>query len=290
MIGGWGFGGALGNRSGLGASPPAPPEETPDPVIIMQIDIGTAVEQDNAVYSPASEGNLVAWFDFSDAANYTLNGGSTAYTAIKNKVSGVIWTPTDGTLPYEASGLNGHSCAHPAVVGDALISTESAVVTAGDTTSASKPYTWFTVWQADTLDVASYIFGWGNSGQATDDVRGFGQSSASTGRYGQHIVNPSAAVVSSTASTDSTTAHTHCWHGDATHSFHLDGGTAAPSGASQSVVGITPNRAALFCQPRATPASPGVGRCGEVLIYSAELDSTARGRVQAYLKAKWGTP
>jgi len=241
-----------------------------------------------ANYSPVSEGNLLSWVDFQDLATYTVV--STDITALSDKVAGVTWTSTDGTCPYDATGINGHPCAKPAVIGDRFNTTNAALVAAMDTTAAAKPYTWFSVVLATSLDVLEYIMGWANSTTNTDDMRGFGQGTASTGRWAQHIVNGATAVVSSTAATDIATAHVLCWHGNVTHNFQLDNAAAAPAAAVQSVVGITPDRVALFGRPRLTPDNPATSRIGENLFYGAELDAAAVTRVANYLKTKWGTP
>src|SRR6188474_847238 len=75
-------------------------------------------------WTPTTEVDLLMWIDMLDPTTYTVNGGGTGISAIKNKATNVSLTLPVNNTPYEATGVNGKPCLHPIVIGDRMTFTE----------------------------------------------------------------------------------------------------------------------------------------------------------------------
>lgn len=71
--------------------------------------------------------------------------------------------------------------------------------------------------------------------------------------------------------------------------LYEDGGTAV-TGASNASHTVSQANMRVGAQASATAQRFGQIDLAELIVYSAALNDTDRGNVQAYLKAKWGTP
>jgi uncharacterized repeat protein (TIGR02059 family) len=244
-------------------------------------------------YLPSDEAGLVLWFDVQDAANITVVGG-TAASAIKNKVSGVSHAVVSANCPYEATGLNGHPCLHPTgPTGQAFVGTEAAVLAAQDDNS---PYTVVYVIAMDAADATNIVFAAGVAGALPR--RSYGTNITGGGRHVHSCVNnantfnlsATAGVGSSNADNVSTSMHRVCWHSNggasAVVSCRVNNGAADPNGTSCVAGTLTPTRYKWLS--RADDASATMaGKAAEHLLWNVELDAAARGRVDAYLAARW---
>jgi hypothetical protein len=241
-------------------------------------------------YTPQSESTPLAWIDLQDATAITLNGGSTGVTQVKNKISGVQWDTPANDTPYEAAGLNGHPCLHPIVVGDRIMFTEAAVVSAFDCPNTTKPYTIYYVVKADSTTTGVATFGVGNTGVSSASTRTWGQrSGVATYEYAQTAPASNTVIRSTGAVT--TAVNVLCWHSPGT-GVHLSTNNAAddPNDAATTpsyVPGTGPNQGSLFSRPDLGPDSPAIQRFGELWVFGAEHDAAARTRVYNYLSTKW---
>lgn len=245
-------------------------------------------------YTPASEGGALIHFDMLDPTAYTLNGGSTGVTQIKNKISNVQWLFNQGAdCPYEAAGINGHPCLHPTLVTHASISTEAAVVSALDCPNTAKPYTLIYVALPDSTTTGVATFGVGNSGVSSASTRVWGQRAAQT-QYEYAQTTP--ATVGSgrtTAGTVSASLNYLAWVSPGTTlTCYLNNSALAITESTAGAVnpaytpGTGPNRAALFCRPDIAPDSPAIQRFGELWLFDKALDAAALTRVYNYL-TRW---
>lgn len=243
------------------------------------------------VYSPGSEASPLANVDLQDASNYTLNGGSTGITQIKNKVSGVVWTCPVNNTPFEAAGINGHPCLHPIVIGDRIEFTEAAVWGQFDCANTAKPYTIYYVQKLDSTTTGTAAFGVGNTGVSSASTRVWGQRAGiATYQYAQ-TAPATAATVNSVLATD-TNVDVLCWHspGVGVH-LHLNNGAQDTNSNTSTdptyTPGTGPNRGSLFSRPDSAPDSNAIGRFGEFWIFGAEHDAAAQTRVYNFLSTKW---
>lgn len=239
------------------------------------------------VYSPLDEGNGVAWFDLQDTGAYTTSGGDVA--TVTNKVSTTVWSEASNRPAFNATRINGlPGLDFDAANSEKIISTEAAVFGA---LQDSPAYTMAYVGQFDVADSSHTLFGAGNSGFSANRTKRWGTNTGGTGQWAASTTDNAGAGVNglSAASTSNTNAHIFLWHASGSAiTLQVDNGTADPSGATHSVGTLTLNRCALGCRPDSAPDSFGDGGLGELLLYSVELDSSARGRIYTYLSDRWG--
>ena len=236
-------------------------------------------------YSPADEGNLVWWGDMNDPTTYTESGG--IITARANKVTAVAVTPT-GSPGYQATGLNSLPTADYDGVNMSFLGTEAAVVAVAIDSAAKSV---FAVAAFDVVDRLDALVGWGNSGFAANRSAWFGQTSATTGRLLASYINDAGTAVAITGVTQSnTTAHVYSWvHTGAAVTGWIDNVEDLPSTAFAPGT-LTADRFAIGERPTSARDRRADAQISEELVYSVALSSAARTRVNAYLKAKWGTP
>jgi hypothetical protein len=238
------------------------------------------------VYSPLLETSVVSWINLRNPAGFTESAG--AITGVVNLVSSVTWA--DGTLPdYSATGIN----SRPAMVLNGTShwvgSTEAAAVAA---LTDSPPYTALAVAQASAAAVAA-IIGAGASGVASNRTREFGTSNSSGGllrtvadddAVGNSLVSNSSAVSLTSAPFVGT------WHsaGDPAVNIRHNGTLVGSTSLAGTVGTLTPTRIALGCRPDSVPDRFFGGAIGESITFSAEKNSAAIARLEAYLFAGWG--
>lgn len=239
-----------------------------------------------AVYDPRDEGAAVLWVDFSDAASFTESGG--VVTALTNKISGGSLTPT-ASPTYSATALNSKPGSTLNGSSQYYEGSEAAVVALGVNAPA---YTVTGVAIFSSIDVATdVLFSWANSGVATSGSRLYGESSSSTGRMRAQAQSDAGVLVTinGVIQTD-TTAHVYSFHTPGvTAEAEIDGVTDIASTALDPGV-CTGNRYAIGARPDNIPDAFMNGIFSEIWVHAKELDSAARARVLAYLKAKWNTP
>jgi hypothetical protein len=236
-------------------------------------------------YSPADEGNLVWWGDMNDPTTYTESGG--VITARANKVTAVAVTPT-GSPGYLATGLNTRPTADYNGTTAYFLGTEAAVVAAGVNAPAA---TVFAVAALDTVDRLDALVGWGNSGVADNRTLWFGQTTVLSGRMVAASLNNAGTsiAVSGSAQTD-TTAHVYVFATTGTTVSSWIDGVADIVAAAFNPGTVTPDRFAIAARPDSAPDRIGDHQTSEELVFVAALSAPAIARVNAYLKAKWGTP
>lgn len=234
-------------------------------------------------FTPLSIAGAVLWFDMQDPASYTQAG---TVTSITNKASSVAWTEATNPPGYLAAGLGSSPCMDFNGTNQRIISAEAAVVAVFTNAHA---FTLFFVGAFNTVDRGDAAFGVGNSGQAVNSVRSFGQSTSSTGRWISDLINDAGTTISLVGTQQSDTLqHIHCWHGPGTTtSLNLDNAAANPSNGAQNPGVLTPNRCALGCRPRTTPNIFFDGQGGEWILYDSELSAGNITDVYNYLTAKW---
>lgn len=231
--------------------------------------------------SPNPLGTVWAWWDFSDTSTITADGSGNIVT-IKDKTG------------------NGHDAAAPAVSQRPAQSTLNALncglfnsaaltvlVASGWTATLASPYTYFVVWTQTVASSALYqpgpVGGWEVTGDDSpailfdnfDNTRIVMEAGAGS------ILKPLAAPYTQHQAT--------LIFNDGTSTFRLDG---AATGGTTNEKPITNVALGAAHWP---PIGGGVvsvmdGKIGEVLIYQGALSSTQYANVEAYLKAKWGTP
>jgi len=238
-------------------------------------------------FSPLDIAGCVAWFDMQDAGSFTVAAGEVS--AITNKVSSVSWTEATNRPAYAATGLNSLPCMDFDGTNDQIIDTEAAVF--GALTNAAA-YTLFYVAALNTIDRNEAIFGVGDSAQAANRARYWGQSSSGLGRHRSDSINDAGTLVTVIGSVaPDTTAHVYSWYSPGTTvSLSTDQAAANPNATAQNPGTLTPNRSALGCRPRTAPDQFFDGQLGEFLLYNSELSGADRTTVAAYLKTRWSTP
>lgn len=225
--------------------------------------------------NPTSISGLVAWYDFSDITSLWQDTGLTsAVTADGQSIKGVTDKSgggldlTEATAPptYKASIQNGRSIARFAAA-------SSNKLTRALTPSTSQPFTVLAVAKATASAATKVIFN-GNTSNHGMFI------TATTGTLG--LINTS----NFTGSTDRTGAF-HVFSGlfnNASSQIWTDGASEA-TGSIGSSLALAGTRLGI----RQDGSSPFGGDIAEVLLYSS-MSSADRATVEAYLKARWGTP
>lgn len=243
-------------------------------------------------YTPASEGGALLHFDMLDPTAYTLNGGSTGVTQIKNKISNVQWLFNGGAdCPYEAAGLNGHPCLHPTLITHRSISSEAAVIAALDCPTTAKPHTLVYVVVPDSTTVGGAVLGVGNSAVSSASTRTWGQRTTG-GQYEYAQTTPAVAGTGRSAASSVTAGLSIvAWSSPgATLALKKNDVTQALTVAvsvDPSYTGTGPNQVSLFSRPDSAPDTPCTNQFGELWLFNAELDAAALTRVYNYLNARW---
>lgn len=240
-------------------------------------------------WTPLSEVDLIAWIDMQDASTYTVTGGN-AISAIKNKATGVSWTLPVNNTPYEATGLNGHPCLHPIVIGDRIETTEAAVVATFDCPLVAKPYliAYFAKPDSSTTGIATW--GVGNTGVSSQSTRAWGQrSGVATYEYAQTA--PSAVATIRSVGAVNTNAVPIVWYspGVGVH-LTVNGNAEDPNNTTTDpsyTPGTGPNRASLFSRPDLAPDSGAIQRFGELIIFPTSKSPTIITNIINYLATKW---
>jgi hypothetical protein len=162
------------------------------------------------------------------------------------------------------------------------------VVAAGVNAPAA---TVFAVAALDTVDRLDALVGWGNSGVADNRTLWFGQTTVLSGRMVAASLNNAGTsiAVSGSAQTD-TTAHVYVFATTGTTVSSWIDGVADIVAAAFNPGTVTPDRFAIAARPDSAPDRIGDHQTSEELVFVAALSAPAIARVNAYLKAKWGTP
>jgi len=278
----FGFGPGFGNVSSLASA-------ASDAIVMVQrVLVASAPKLTGGVYDPATDPDVVAWFDPSDASAITQSGGSA--TALKNKKSAVSWAAVS-SCPYEATGLNGHPCLHPTTISHYFLSTEAAVVAALNCPTTAKPYTIYIVEAADSVTAGGVLVGAGNSGVSSASTRTWGRR-ATINQYEYQQTSPATATNARSATGAITTSMAICaWHSPGVgQKMSLNNAADDPGNTTVDpsyTPGTGPNRVALFCRPDLAPDSPVAAKVGEIIIVGDEHDAAKRAQVYDYLLARW---
>lgn len=234
---------------------------------------------------PESVTGLTAWWDASDASTITASGGYVTRLADKSGMRNHLtqtstYGPITGTRTQ--NGLN---------VLDFFASTRASLYT--ETFNQAQPCTIFVVAQTDTLTVDSFgksaIIGWTNVGGYT------GCAIAQADSLGQMQINAGGAWYTYQYLAANTPAQlTAVFDGSNSH-LDLNGSASAnlPPGTQGWGNSTRFNLGQVGYEYTADKAGYDAawnGWIGEVLVYDGALSSGDRAAVEAYLKAKWGTP
>lgn len=236
-------------------------------------------------WTPASVTGLTAWWDPSDTSSITSSSG---YVTKLNDLSGMrnhlyqtsTYGPITGTRTQ--NGLN---------VLDFYASTRASLYS--ETFNQAQPCTIFVVAQTDTLTVDSFgksaLIGWssatGYGGCAIAQAGSLGQTQLNAGgawyTYQYIAANTPAQL---TAVFDGSSSHLDL---NGTASANLPPGTQGWGNASRFHLGQVGGE---YTADKAGYDGAWNGWVGELLVYDGALSSGDRATVEAYLKAKWGTP
>jgi hypothetical protein len=222
------------------------------------------------------------------ASNATID--QTRVSAFLNMVSAVSWAQASANLQprYNPIGFSGRPGFEFRGQQD-IISPEAAVVAA---LTDAHAFTLFLVVNATTPDAIAAHFAAGNSGFANSRTRWFGTTTDGAGRWATSFSNDASVVVSNADTADlSAGPHVVCWSSPGTTvGLRQDGSDRTLTAAAADPGTLTPNRVSVGSRPDSGPDLRGSFNLASAGLWGVELDSAAKGRVEAYLKAKWGTP
>ncbi len=235
---------------------------------------------------PESVTGLTAWWDPSDTATITASGGKVTQMLDKSGMRNHLYQaatygPTTGTRTQ--NGLN---------VLDFYATIRSSLYT--ETFSQRQPLTIFVVAQTDSLTCDSYgkscILGWSSMTSAANA----GACIAQGGSLGQMQLYAGTFTTLQYITANTATQFTAVFDGA---SSHLDmNGTASANGNPGSNSYGNISRVMLgqvvydYTADHAGYDAAWNGWIGELLVYDGALSAGDRATVEAYLKAKWGTP
>lgn len=274
-------------------------------------------------FNPKSIANLVAWFDADDASTFTLSGdavsewrdkSSNAYsvtqTTANNQpsrtgtVKGRATVDFDGSNDYLfadgtgiSAALNGDKSITVVVVGEMHTSAEYAVNSAG---------TWVSFGSSSSATPFWYMRSFAGLGagqvQMRNDASATGGTiTAASGPAGDGTNADTARdffiCSATTPSQASSVWRTHTpmqAEGDGIGGRAIGSGgplqgNTTTSAAARPSGTLTANRFAIGCLGRSTFSDFFPARISEVIIYGAELSSADRGKLIAWLGAKYST-
>lgn len=229
---------------------------------------------DAAAFSPASVSGLVCWYDFSDAANYTLVSG--AYSAVTDKSGNGhnLSQSTPASRPtQQAAAQNGLNTARFTATGNQKMAIASPV-------NIGASYSVFTVCRRAGPSGTGVIELLGYTGAANSTTLEWWTSSivylGSTQGYLNAGTQASTDynLISATAATNPT--NSNVYFNAANIKTGVFTGTPLPSSVFD-----------VFGWGDVTHSN---GEIAEVLFYSGVVGNTDRLAIESYLKSKWGTP
>jgi hypothetical protein len=138
--------------------------------------------------------------------------------------------------------------------------------------------------QTDDLDANRAVFGGGTTTVDTGRERWWGQSSASTGRWGAKAINDALVTTDSiSGSATDLLPHVFYWYGDGSHiSLSIDNDAADPNAAACNIGTTSLTRVGFMCNGDKTPDSFFKGRVGVLLEYDRELSAPELTQLQDY--------
>lgn len=278
-----------------GSPPPAPPSGliiAPGGIVSAEAWGSPVVSVASGSYNPASEGNLVWQVDMQDASSYTVTGGTTV-TALKNRITSVAAVTGAAAPTYSATGANGHPCLTMVAA-----STQNLVLAAGTDTAftnavAGGDRTEFHVCSFNPVGAYGTMFALGKSGGSSSASDFFG-SLVSKYRNG-HTSTGNVQIESHLVTIADTSLHIVRSRFDSTANLlyvSVDGGTETSVAYTQAVP-TTHDRWSIGSLCTTTTDTYAGGTYAEGLVFSSFKGigaGSACANVQAYLKAKWGTP
>jgi hypothetical protein len=227
--------------------------------------------------SPVPLPNLALWLDASDSSTLTLDLSGNVEQANDKSGYGRNAAQTNSLRRPGLSTINGVQALNSDGIDDALVITHGAwadlpsysmygVVSMADTSLA------YRAWMGKENSAADRKFLFGNDG--------------STGLFYNSVVDTINAGKSATYANNV----------GVMISAHKDGNTSARSfvngaaGTVDTTVTTGTNNANIAVCAGVNGGYNWPGQIGEILIYDTHHDSTTRGLIETYLKAKWGTP
>lgn len=250
----------------------------------------TVTNNSTHVFEGSDISGLIGWFDTQHGASITLNGGGTAATQILNRVGGAVYDTPANDVPYEATGLNGNPCLHPAgVTGDRMQAADASITPSVQNTPTALSVVTFLSYDVEDAGLR-YHLSFCNSA-SNNGSHSFGQSNTGSGRVLYRSVNDSgtsAATETSATTVPSTAGHVGIWTLAAGSVSYFQAGAAGdPVGATNNPGPVTVDRVSLNCKGDSTPDSAASARWGEILIYSKVLSAAERARLENRLPIKW---
>jgi hypothetical protein len=219
-------------------------------------------------------------------ANVTI--AQTRCSAFLNMVSAVSWAQGSANLQprYNPTGLNGRPTLEFGGQQD-ILSTEAAVLAA---LSNNADHTLVMVVSNVSGNTTS-IFSAANSGSNTANMKGWGRGGTDVWRY--YTLDNGGAGVTSTDTTGTYAAGSHqlTWTSTSgTVALRQDQAARSLDVAANSPTALTPNRVSIGSRPRTTIDQRVTGMVSSIGLWNRALNAIEYGRVEGYLKAKWGTP
>jgi hypothetical protein len=135
------------------------------------------------------------------------------------------------------------------------------------------------------------IFAAGNSGSNTANMKGWGRGTSDVWRYYTH--DSAGAGIASTDTTGTYAAGSHQLTWTSTSgmvALRQDQVARSLDITTNNPATVTPNRVALGARPRTTIDQRVTGAVSALGLWSRALNAAEYGRVEGYLKTKWGTP
>lgn len=240
-----------------------------------------------AAFDPSTVPGLQAWYDAS-AITGLSDGAAVASWSDRSGNSRTLTQATGGAQPlYKANILNGL----PVVRMDGSNDYLSYTVPGADMISGPL-FTVFAVWKNVTdasafAAVMSLVSGgaptdYGSSGCAVIGSNDGSSPSAGTNDYRANT------TLSSKSGTQGLTVHqtTHLWDGT-NNTLRYDGTAQTPVASAGDLFGHT---IYVGCRYTGSPSNFNTKDYAEMLIYSTAVSGANVLSIEAYLKAKWGTP
>lgn len=231
-----------------------------------------------AAPSPVPAGGLLLWLDA--GRGVTLDGATARIASWTSRTGSLSASQgTTAAMPvFAANAINGRA----AVVFDGADDTLRADGVADLLSGTAVPFSWFTVERAASVGgnrVALSMVGGATFHHAYNSDAHVVFSRANDAGVG------AAAIDATGVATTNATVASYVYDGSGLTAWR-DGApvaTGGPAGGSFTAtafaIGAAANTSAFYA-----------GAIGEALVYARALSSAERATVEAYLKAKWGTP
>lgn len=239
-------------------------------------------ESSTSGFSPSSIAGLVLWLDVSDASTVTIDG-SNNYSQIRDKSGNAfhanqvaaLRNPSQTTINGVAAALFDGTDDALEIAHNAAFSLASyTIIGVIDNDSAGGA---FRAWIEKAAGASAFDRKWWvGMDPASSVIVANTESPSGIGGTGIDLTSP--------AGNTSPEILTHTKDGTTSATMHIDGSLVS---TDLTVPTNSTNTQPVYIGGR---FYPWLGKIGEILIYNSALSASDRQAVEAYLKAKWGTP